>query len=99
MIVGASGDPGGYDHDWTVVLDDWIDGTSTHPDEVLTLLRHKTPVTWARCTAWTAAQWLRSRPAELDGELLRYDRLKPAEEVRLPAETPDVLLRPDLTGA
>ncbi|MFD5246099.1 multicopper oxidase family protein [Amycolatopsis sp. NPDC058340] len=39
VIVENPADPGGYDHDWTVVLDDWIDGTGTTPDEVLTRLR------------------------------------------------------------
>ena len=28
-----------YDHDWTVVLDDWIDGTGYTPDQVLAALR------------------------------------------------------------
>lgn len=28
-----------YDHDWTVVLDDWIDGTGYTPDQVLARLR------------------------------------------------------------
>ncbi|MEV6874567.1 multicopper oxidase family protein [Amycolatopsis sp. NPDC051128] len=213
VIVEDPGDPGGYDHDWTVVLDDWIDGTGTTPDEVLTRLRQgaggmgsmhgmsggtalggdvrypyylingrvpAAPVTFfaqpgqrarirfvnaASDTAFrvalgshrlrvthtdgfavqpvdidtlligmgerydvtvalddgifplvalaegknaTALALVRTgggsppppsiRPAELDGELLRYDRLKPAEEVRLPAKTPDVEHRLDLTG-
>jgi FtsP/CotA-like multicopper oxidase with cupredoxin domain len=38
------------------------------------------------------------RPAELAGELLRYDRLEPVEEARLPAKAPDVAHRLDLTG-
>ncbi|WP_340681404.1 multicopper oxidase family protein [Amycolatopsis coloradensis] len=39
VIVEDPEDPGGYDHDWTVVLDDWIDDTGTTPDEVLGGLR------------------------------------------------------------
>ncbi|WP_219151338.1 multicopper oxidase family protein [Amycolatopsis sp. TNS106] len=42
VIVDDPADPGRYDHDWTVVLDDWIDGTGTTPDEVLSLLRQGT---------------------------------------------------------
>jgi len=38
------------------------------------------------------------RPAELDGELVRHDRLKPAEQVRLPTKTPDVEHQLNLTG-
>ena len=30
----------GYEHDWTVVLDDWIDGTGYTPDQVLDALRN-----------------------------------------------------------
>ena len=40
LIVEDPAEPAGYDHDWTVVLDDWIDGTGYTPDQVLTLLRH-----------------------------------------------------------
>jgi len=38
LIVEDPAD-GGYDQDWVVVLDDWIDGTGTTPDEVLATLR------------------------------------------------------------
>jgi FtsP/CotA-like multicopper oxidase with cupredoxin domain len=34
MIIDDPGDPGGYDAEWILVLDDWIDGTGTTPDEV-----------------------------------------------------------------
>ena len=39
LIVEDPAEPGGYDHDWTVLLDDWIDGTGYTPDQVLTALR------------------------------------------------------------
>lgn len=32
-------EPAAYDHDWTVILDDWIDGTGYTPDQVLAALR------------------------------------------------------------
>lgn len=213
VIVEDPADPGGYDHDWTVVLDDWIDGTGITPDEVLARLRQSTggmgsmhgmgagsalggdvrypyylingrvpaaPVTFtarprqrarlrlinaASDTAFrvalgshrlrvthadgfpvrpvdtdtliigmgeryditvtlddgifplvavaeskdaTALALIRTgsgtpppssiRPAELDGEFLRYDRLKPIDEMLLPVKTPDVAHRLDLTG-
>ena len=34
LIVDDPGEPGRYDAEWVVVLDDWIDGTGTTPDEV-----------------------------------------------------------------
>src|SRR6266700_936995 len=40
LIVEDPAEPGGYDHDWTVVLDDWIDGTGYTPDQVLDALRN-----------------------------------------------------------
>ncbi|MGC0416543.1 multicopper oxidase family protein [Embleya sp. AB8] len=39
LIVEDPAEPLGYDADWTVVLDDWIDGTGTDPDAVLAELR------------------------------------------------------------
>ncbi|GAB3971959.1 multicopper oxidase family protein [Actinoallomurus acanthiterrae] len=39
LIVEDPSEPGAYDHEWTVVLDDWIDGTGNTPDQVLTMLR------------------------------------------------------------
>ena len=38
LIVEDPAEPGDYDHDWTVVLDDWIDGTGYTPDQVLDAL-------------------------------------------------------------
>jgi multicopper oxidase len=40
LIVEDPSEPADYDHDWTVVLDDWIDGTGYTPDQVLAALRH-----------------------------------------------------------
>jgi multicopper oxidase len=39
LIVEDPAEPARYDHDWTVVLDDWIDGTGYTPDQVLADLR------------------------------------------------------------
>ena len=39
LIVEDPAEPAGYDHDWTVMLDDWIDGTGYTPDQVLAALR------------------------------------------------------------
>ncbi|MFZ2502451.1 MAG: multicopper oxidase family protein [Nocardioides sp.] len=38
LIIDDPDEPGAYDHEWVVVLDDWIDGTGTTPDEVLKAL-------------------------------------------------------------
>jgi len=35
LLVDEAADPGGYDVEWTVVLDDWVDGTGRTPDDVL----------------------------------------------------------------
>jgi FtsP/CotA-like multicopper oxidase with cupredoxin domain len=35
LIIDDPHEPGGYDTEWVVVLDDWIDGTGTTPDQVL----------------------------------------------------------------
>jgi FtsP/CotA-like multicopper oxidase with cupredoxin domain len=39
LIVEDPAEPAAYDHDWTVILDDWIDGTGYTPDHVLAALR------------------------------------------------------------
>lgn len=39
LIVEDPGEPAPYDQDWTIVLDDWIDGTGYTPDQVLADLR------------------------------------------------------------
>ncbi|WP_432831329.1 multicopper oxidase family protein [Dactylosporangium sp. CA-092794] len=39
LIVDDPGDPGRYDAEWIVVLDDWVDGTGRTPDDVLASLR------------------------------------------------------------
>jgi FtsP/CotA-like multicopper oxidase with cupredoxin domain len=35
LIIDDPAEPGDYDAEWVVVLDDWIDGTGTDPDRVL----------------------------------------------------------------
>jgi FtsP/CotA-like multicopper oxidase with cupredoxin domain len=35
LVVDDPAEPGGYDAEWIVVLDDWIDGTGRTPDQVL----------------------------------------------------------------
>lgn len=35
LIIDDPQEPGAYDAEWIVVLDDWIDGTGTTPDQVL----------------------------------------------------------------
>ena len=39
LVIDDPHEPGGYDDEWIVVLDDWIDGTGTTPDEVLKKLQ------------------------------------------------------------
>src|SRR3954447_923869 len=38
LIVDDPADPGRYDIEWTVVLDDWVDGTDRTPEDVLSSL-------------------------------------------------------------
>lgn len=35
LVVDDPAEPGDYDQEWVVVLDDWVDGTGRTPDEVL----------------------------------------------------------------
>ncbi len=42
LVVDDPHEPGRYDAEWVVVLDDWIDGTGTTPDDVLTNLTSHT---------------------------------------------------------
>ncbi len=35
LVIDDPDEPGAYDTEWIVVLDDWIDGTGTTPDDVL----------------------------------------------------------------
>jgi multicopper oxidase len=39
LIVDDPDEPGDYDEEWVVVLDDWVDGTGRSPDDVLADLR------------------------------------------------------------
>ncbi|HEU5107984.1 MAG TPA: multicopper oxidase family protein [Micromonosporaceae bacterium] len=38
LIVDDPAEPGGYDAEWIVVLDDWVDGTGRTPEQVLASL-------------------------------------------------------------
>lgn len=38
LIIDDPREPGGYDAEWVVVLDDWLDGTGRTPDDVLATL-------------------------------------------------------------
>ena len=42
LVVDDRDDPGRYDAEWVVVLDDWVDGTGHTPDEVLAELEGAT---------------------------------------------------------
>jgi FtsP/CotA-like multicopper oxidase with cupredoxin domain len=42
LIVDDTAEPGGYDDEWIVVLDDWVDGTGHTPDQVLANLQNTT---------------------------------------------------------
>ncbi|MGE5830091.1 MAG: multicopper oxidase family protein [Micromonosporaceae bacterium] len=39
LVVDDPAEPGGYDTEWILVLDDWVDGTGRTPDEVLAALQ------------------------------------------------------------
>ncbi len=39
LVIDDPAEPGSYDAEWVVVLDDWIDGTGTTPDETLKQLQ------------------------------------------------------------
>jgi FtsP/CotA-like multicopper oxidase with cupredoxin domain len=41
LIVEDPEEPGAYDTEWVVVLDDWLDGTGATPDQALTDLRRR----------------------------------------------------------
>ncbi|HYO86595.1 MAG TPA: multicopper oxidase family protein [Dermatophilaceae bacterium] len=38
MVIDDPHEPGAYDTEWVIVLDDWVDGTGRTPDEVLSKL-------------------------------------------------------------
>ncbi len=38
LVIDDPAEPGGYDAEWVLVLDDWIDGTGSTPDDVLARL-------------------------------------------------------------
>ena len=41
LIVDDAAEPGDYDQEWIVVLDDWVDGTGRTPDAILAKLRSR----------------------------------------------------------
>lgn len=43
LVVDDPDEPGAYDDEWVVVLDDWVDGTGRTPDEVLADLQAGDP--------------------------------------------------------
>ena len=42
LVIDDPSEPGKYDEEWVVVLDDWVDGTGRTPDDVLKKLRSTT---------------------------------------------------------
>jgi FtsP/CotA-like multicopper oxidase with cupredoxin domain len=51
LIVDDPAEPAAYDHDWTVVLDDWIDGTGYTPDQVLAALGNMSGINTASASS------------------------------------------------
>lgn len=39
LLVDDPADPGAYDQEWVIILDDWLDGVTTTPGDVMTELR------------------------------------------------------------
>ena len=39
LVIDDPAEPGAYDAEWIIVLDDWVDGTGRTPDQVLDALR------------------------------------------------------------
>lgn len=59
MIIDDKTDTGGYDTEWVLVLDDWIDGTGTTPDEVS---RSSSPTVAPPPAGWAAwGEWTTGR--------------------------------------
>lgn len=42
LVIDDPAEPGDYDQEWVVVLDDWVDGTGRTPEDVLAELRAET---------------------------------------------------------
>ena len=76
LIIDDPREPGGYDAEWVLVLDDWIDGTSTTPDEVLANSSSTAVARAARTwgwVAWTTARWVACRWVPGRGRRRRRD--------------------------
>jgi multicopper oxidase len=41
LVIDDPSEPGRYDHEWIVVLDDWVDGTGRTPDQILQKLQSR----------------------------------------------------------
>lgn len=39
LLIDEPTEPGGYDHEWVLVLDDWTDGIGPSPEQILAALR------------------------------------------------------------
>jgi len=61
LIVDDPSEPGDYDAEWSVVLDDWVDGTGRTPTTCSSSSRpprRVPPGTWATCQAWVGRPWV-----------------------------------------
>lgn len=84
LIVDDPAEPGAYDQEWLVVLDDWIDGVHGHtPDTVLAPSR-------TACSRWSATPRARTRP--------RWPSSAPAPG-RCPGRGPGLPSWPECCGA
>lgn len=55
LTIADPAEPGDYDDEWTVVLDDWIDGTGRTPDDILRGLAATRPATAAQTGSTSTA--------------------------------------------
>lgn len=69
LIIDDPNEKGDYDKEWVIVLDDWLDGVTATPDEVMKqlgqgMMDHDSGDTvtwrWARCE-WATPSWARPR--------------------------------------
>ncbi len=55
LTIADPAEPGDYDDEWTVVLDDWVDGTGRTPEDVLRALTATRPATAAQLASTSTA--------------------------------------------
>ncbi|CAL8972570.1 MAG: multicopper oxidase family protein [Actinobacteria bacterium] len=55
LTIADPAEPGDYDDEWIVVLDDWVDGTGRTPDDVLRALTATRPTTSAQTGSTSTA--------------------------------------------